>query len=326
MHRDLLLEILRLVESTKPEVKTFLSYSTRDQQEVRKIYRRLDEEGFNPWMAPDGIRGGQTWADIIPQKIEGSHFFIACLSRNTIHRGDVLQAEHDLALKIKKRIPPKNFSVIPVLLEDLEPRDIPEYFSSQDGPQWISGSIRKRHAKLIDDINGQIDEWRKGGKIISAASTLLQIYLDNEKKLGEIYENEAGGESLYKTLFTVLEKNKMIKTDYSGALDWLCRNCHDNSGNEEAYLDVPSADSDEESACLIKMLWSDCLTPAQKVCVRVAAKSGSEFVYASGESANCNHRKLRHPCTSQQRLWNLGISAFPVGAARQRIGNLLRND
>jgi len=104
--------------SAKPLV--FVSYSRKDKAKVEDLSRRLAAEGIRTWVDTQDIVGGGEWRQNIKRALRHSKLFIACLSRNTVERGEVLQYELDSALEIHRERLEGNIYLIPVRLEDCE--------------------------------------------------------------------------------------------------------------------------------------------------------------------------------------------------------------
>lgn len=108
--------------SSKPLV--FISYSRQDKQSVDTLSRRLSSRGVRTWVDTRDIVGGE-WRRAIKRGLRHSNFFLACLSPNTLQRGEVLQYEYDSALEIQRDRLEGEIYVIPLRLE---PCEIPECF------------------------------------------------------------------------------------------------------------------------------------------------------------------------------------------------------
>jgi hypothetical protein len=105
-----------------PEPMVFISYSRKDRDPVSKLSRRLAARGVRTWVDTDQIVAGE-WRTEIKRGLRRANFFIACLSRNTTERGEVLQYEIDSALEIQQERLEGEIFVVPVRLE---PCEIPE--------------------------------------------------------------------------------------------------------------------------------------------------------------------------------------------------------
>jgi hypothetical protein len=103
-------------DTSQPQV--FLSYASEDLKEVKKLYKKLSDAGYNPWMAREDILGGQNWENTIEQAIQKSDFFIACLSLTYVNKRGVLQKELRFALEKSQKMLPEDIYLIPVLFDD----------------------------------------------------------------------------------------------------------------------------------------------------------------------------------------------------------------
>jgi hypothetical protein len=108
--------------SSKPLV--FISYSRKDKEKVVTLSRRLSSHGVRTWLDTHDIVGGE-WRREIARGLRQSNFFVACLSGNTVQRGEVLQYEYDSALEIQRQRLEGEIYIIPVRLE---PCEVPDCF------------------------------------------------------------------------------------------------------------------------------------------------------------------------------------------------------
>ena len=103
--------------TAKPLV--FLSYSRKDQDKVAGLRKQLASAGVRTWLDTQDIVGGE-WRSAIKRGLRQSNFFIACLSKNTEDRGEVLQYEWDSALEIQRERLEGEYYLIPARLEPCE--------------------------------------------------------------------------------------------------------------------------------------------------------------------------------------------------------------
>ena len=99
-------------------VQLFICYGREDFEQAHGIYEKLRDEGYTPWMDKENIVGGQDWELEITRAIEGSKFFLACLSRNSVNKEGYVQKELKKGLEILDRQPEGNIYLIPVRLDD----------------------------------------------------------------------------------------------------------------------------------------------------------------------------------------------------------------
>lgn len=107
-----------LVKSKSNVVQIFLCYARPDQRKAEKLYNRLSDSGFNPWMDKRDVLPGEMWEAAIQKAIQGSGFFLACLSANSVNRRGQIQKEIKQALDIWEEKLDSDIYLIPVRLED----------------------------------------------------------------------------------------------------------------------------------------------------------------------------------------------------------------
>ena len=127
---------------TRPRV--FLAYVEEDLPAVRKLYRRLEGEGFEPWLDKEKLLPGQNWPRAIERAIEVSDFFIACFSRRSETKRGHFHCELRYALECAGRMPLEDVYVIPVRLDDCQvPGRIRQRIQYVDlFPDWDRGVQR----------------------------------------------------------------------------------------------------------------------------------------------------------------------------------------
>jgi formylglycine-generating enzyme required for sulfatase activity len=105
--------------------RVFLSYAREDEAQVRAVYRRLRDAGFDVWMDKINLLPGQRWQQEIPQAIRHSDFILLFFSQNSVAKRGYIQREFRLALDTLEEMPPDAIHTIPIRLDDCQ---IPEQF------------------------------------------------------------------------------------------------------------------------------------------------------------------------------------------------------
>lgn len=137
---------------TRPRI--FLAYVEEDLALVRKLYRRLETEGYRPWLDKEKLLPGQNWPRSIERAIELSDFFIACFSSQGETKRGHFHCELRYALDCAQRMPLEEVFFVPVRLNECA---VPRRISSQIQyvdlfPDWERGIQRvlrtiKRHSR-----------------------------------------------------------------------------------------------------------------------------------------------------------------------------------
>jgi hypothetical protein len=116
----------------KAMAQIFLSYAREDGEKVEKLYQKLSDAGFKPWMDKKDILPGEKWELAIQKAIQHSDFFLVCLSKNSVGKRGWIQREIREALHVLKGMLDSDIYLIPVRLEDCE---VPESLASF---QWVN--------------------------------------------------------------------------------------------------------------------------------------------------------------------------------------------
>jgi hypothetical protein len=72
------------MRTTKPSTKSkatlplsiFLCHSSGDKIAVRKLYHRLQNSGFDPWLDEENLLPGQDWRQEIPRAVRAADVFL----------------------------------------------------------------------------------------------------------------------------------------------------------------------------------------------------------------------------------------------------------
>ena len=124
----------------------FLSYAREDETQVRGVYRRLLDAGFDVWMDKINLLPGQRWQQEIPQAIRHSDFILIFFSKNSVAKQGYVQREFRLALDTLEEMPPDAIHTIPIRLDDCQ---IPEQFRPL---QWSDLSEEGEFARIVQAL------------------------------------------------------------------------------------------------------------------------------------------------------------------------------
>ncbi len=100
------------------QVQVFLCHASEDKDEVLKIYQRLKEEDFKPWIDKEDLIAGQDWEREIRRVIKESDCSLAFFSKNSVSKRGFYQKELKLLLEVWEEVPEGQIYIIPVRLDD----------------------------------------------------------------------------------------------------------------------------------------------------------------------------------------------------------------
>ena len=112
--------------SISKQLRIFLLHARSDEEAVRRLYRRLTNDGADVWLDRERLLPGQDWAYEIHKAIRGSDMVIACLSRQFNKQGGFRHEEVKIALEQANAKGEGEIFLIPARLE---PCDLPESLS-----------------------------------------------------------------------------------------------------------------------------------------------------------------------------------------------------
>lgn len=122
---------------SRRRLKVFLCHASEDKPFVRTLYRRLLDEGAEPWLDEENLIPGHDWRDSIDEAITQSDAVIVCLSPQTSTKVGFVQSEIKAALEFAEKHPDDGF-IIPALLEEC------------DVPRWL----RRLEATRLYEADG----------------------------------------------------------------------------------------------------------------------------------------------------------------------------
>lgn len=79
-------------------LKVFLCHASGDKPAVRKLYQRLQRDGFQPWLDEKDILPGQDWESEIQNALRTADVVLVCLSSHAVNKYGYVQKEIRLAL------------------------------------------------------------------------------------------------------------------------------------------------------------------------------------------------------------------------------------
>lgn len=104
-------------------MKLFISYAREDLTLVRKLYSDLKSISFLlPWLDVEDLKPGQEWEEGILAAIETSNYALIVLSMNSVNKYGYFQKEMRELLERYKYFPPGKIFLIPVRIEECEPK------------------------------------------------------------------------------------------------------------------------------------------------------------------------------------------------------------
>ena len=131
---------------TRP-LRVFLCHSSDDKPAVRNLYRRLREDGFQPWLDEQNILPGQDWKHEIQKGVRFSDVVIVCLSCSATTKRGYVQKEIRLALDAAEEQPEGSVFVVPVRLEECQ---VPDRLSRW---QWVNLYEDDGYPRLLRALN-----------------------------------------------------------------------------------------------------------------------------------------------------------------------------
>lgn len=137
------------------QLRVFLCHSSKDKPEIRVLYKKLSDNGTEPWLDEEDILPGQDWELEIPKAVRRSDVVLVCLSQQAVSSSGYIHKEIKYALDIADQQPEGTIFIIPLRLQDCE---VPErlkrwhwvnYFDDKDkGYKMLISALKARANEL----------------------------------------------------------------------------------------------------------------------------------------------------------------------------------
>lgn len=98
----------------------FLAHASEDKPYVRNLYKKLKENGLEPWLDEENLMPGVNWDSKIKEAIKNARFFMACFSTQSVSKSGYIQKELKMALNELEQKASDVIYFIPALIEDIE--------------------------------------------------------------------------------------------------------------------------------------------------------------------------------------------------------------
>jgi hypothetical protein len=102
--------------------RPFISYAREDQTHADRVREWLVDVGVDPWIDHIKLQPGQNWDLALRSAMRKATHVILLLSRHSINKRGYVQREMRIALELLEELPPDKLFVIPVRLDETEPR------------------------------------------------------------------------------------------------------------------------------------------------------------------------------------------------------------
>src|SRR5215467_6006248 len=119
-------------DTSSRQLRVFLCYSTSDKPQVRKLYARLEQDGYAPWLDEKSLIPGQDWQEEISKAIRACDVVLVCLSQDSVTKDGFVNKEIKFALDKADEKAPGRIFIIPACLENVQ---VPERLNHW---QWVN--------------------------------------------------------------------------------------------------------------------------------------------------------------------------------------------
>ncbi len=140
-----------LADGDSKKLLVFLSHASEDKPRVRKLCKRLRDDGFDPWLDEERLVPGQDWNLEIQQALRESQAILLCFSKLSVAKEGYIQREYKKAMDLQEEKPAGTIYVIPLRLDDCQvPFSIRElqYVDYPDGYERLVKALNIRAEKV----------------------------------------------------------------------------------------------------------------------------------------------------------------------------------
>src|SRR5215510_5072335 len=88
----------KVMAKVRTMARIFLCHANEDKPRVRDVYKRLQEEGFQPWLAAEDLAPDQSWVQAIPPMLQASDLILLFISQHTLDDHGNFQGDLQRAL------------------------------------------------------------------------------------------------------------------------------------------------------------------------------------------------------------------------------------
>ncbi|MDJ0598767.1 MAG: toll/interleukin-1 receptor domain-containing protein [Crocosphaera sp.] len=195
----------------------FIAHASEDKPQVRELYAKLVEAGYQPWLDEEDLLPEQNWREEIPKALKNSDLFIACLSSTSISKRGYIQREFKMAMEVLAELPPGEIYLIPLKLDDCEIPDLRqvEYGLNLKDIIWLDYWKPNGFDKLIKAIEYQFGtQASNSSESTPIHQATLQPSMDQQH--GGSGDNIAGNKTVNNYY---LSSQKETSNDYPEALE-----------------------------------------------------------------------------------------------------------
>jgi len=136
-------------DEDKGDLQVFLCHSSGDKEAARALHRRLQADGYSPWLDEVDLIAGQDWDLEIRKAVRSSHVILVLLSDASVKKAGYVQKEIRVALDAADEQPEGAIFIIPARLEDA---DVPERLARI---QYVDLFKRDGYAKLLKALEAR---------------------------------------------------------------------------------------------------------------------------------------------------------------------------
>lgn len=162
------------------QLRVFLCHASEDREIVRKVHKRLNEDGIYAWVDKENLLPGQDWRLEITKAVRNSDVVLVFLSKHSVEKKGFVQKEIKLALDEAEKLPEGKIFIVPILLEECV---VPERLKNFQWVELYDSSGYRRIKNALDVRAKEIIEYVSSVSNTKNSDNSIPIKRDGEDKV-----------------------------------------------------------------------------------------------------------------------------------------------
>lgn len=166
----------------------FLSYAYEDRERVDEIARKLEAEGYQPWVDYKNLLPGQDWQAEIRIALKQSDYVLIFLTENSVSKEGYIQREIKSAISLADERPEGSIFLIPVRLDDVS---VPQSLQHIQWVELYKENGWKKLERALQTEKGQrtdvIDELKISVEKIKKPEKHIFVAMPFKEELEDVY-------------------------------------------------------------------------------------------------------------------------------------------
>jgi formylglycine-generating enzyme required for sulfatase activity len=98
-------------------LKIYISHASEDQAAADNLFRRLGDDGFEPWLCEISVRASSNWREEMDKALQSADVFLFCVSGSSTSRYGQFAGEVERALELRTKNDDQSPAILPLRLD-----------------------------------------------------------------------------------------------------------------------------------------------------------------------------------------------------------------